>query len=100
MTGKVICGDCLDVLIKMPADSVDLIVTSPPYYRQRRYDGGGIGNESHFNDYIDSLSPVFSECVRVTKPLGSIVFNMGDKYESGSLLLVPYRFAMHVLDIE
>ena len=99
MTGNIICGDCLDVLVKMPADSVDLIVTSPPYYRQRRYDGGGMGNESHVDDYIGSLSPVFSECVRVTKPRGSIVFNMGDKYESGSLLLVPYRFAMHVLDM-
>ena len=99
MSGKVICGDCLDIMARMPADSVDLVVTSPPYYRQRRYDGGGIGNESHVDDYINSVSSAFYECVRVTKPRGSIVFNMGDKYEYGSLLLVPYRFAMHVIEM-
>ncbi len=39
---------------------------------------------------------VFRECVRVTKKTGSIVFNLGDKYIEGNLLLVPYRFAIEV----
>ena len=38
----------------------------------------------------------FRECVRVTKKTGSIVFNLGDKYIDGNLLLVPYRFAIEV----
>ncbi len=37
---------------------------------------------------------VFDECVRITKNTGSIVFNMGDKYLKGNLMLVPYRFAI------
>jgi site-specific DNA-methyltransferase (adenine-specific) len=39
---------------------------------------------------------VFRECVRVVKKTGSIVFNIGDKYIDGNLLLAPYRFALQV----
>lgn len=39
----------------------------------------------------------FKECTRITKETGSIVFNLGDKYINGSLLLIPYRFAIQAL---
>ena len=72
----------------------------PPYFHQRAYAGQGTGNEDTVGEYIDAVQMVFHECVRVTKPTGSIVFNMGDKYEFGSLELVPYRFAAHMLEME
>ena len=91
---RIICGDSVEVLKQIPSNSVDLVITSPPYYKQRDYGGIGIGNEKTVEEYIDNLIIVFKECVRVVKNTGSIVFNIGDKYENGNLLLVPYRFAI------
>ncbi|ABK77179.1 DNA modification methylase [Cenarchaeum symbiosum A] len=88
------CGDSAKMLKDVPSGSVDLVITSPPYYQQRDYGGGRTGNEGHVEAYIDSIMQVFEQCVRVTKETGSIVFNMGDKYSQGSLMLVPYRFAI------
>jgi DNA modification methylase len=66
--------------------SVDLIVTSPPYFGQRSYQDGGehydgqIGDESSPYDFLDALLEVTAEMVRVLKPSGSIWVNLGDKY--------------------
>lgn len=53
--------------------------------------------EECVEDYIKNLMEVFKECVRVIKNTGSVVFNIGDKYEDGNLLLVPYRFAVEAI---
>lgn len=91
------CGDCNEVLNNIPSHSIDLVITSPPYFQQREYAGGnGIGNEKNVDEYIENIMKTFRECVRVTKKTGSIVFNLGDKYIDGNLLLVPYRFAIEV----
>lgn len=91
---EIVCGDSSGLLKQIPSDSVDLVITSPPYFQQREYDGGGIGNEKRPDDYISALMEIFRECVRIIKPTGSIVFNVGDKYENSSLLLMPFRFAI------
>lgn len=91
---EIVCGDSVDLLKLIPANSVDLVITSPPYFQQREYNGGGIGNEKKTEDYIAALMRVFRECIRVIKPTGSVIFNVGDKYEDSSLLLMPYRFAI------
>jgi DNA modification methylase len=71
-------------------DSVDLVVTSPPYFRLRSYqdDGrhydGQIGSESTPHAYLDALLEVTRECVRVLKPTGSIMVNLGDKYATNA----------------
>jgi site-specific DNA-methyltransferase (adenine-specific) len=78
----------------IPPQTVDLVITSPPYFQQRDYDQGGIGNEATIESYLDTLLNIFDECVRITKPTGSIVFNVGDKYLDASLQLIPYRFAI------
>lgn len=93
---KIICGDCFQILREFPDNSVDLVLTSPPYFCQREYGGGGIGNEQKVDDYINKLVEIFRQCARVTKKTGTIVFNLGDKYIEGNLLLVPYRFAIEV----
>jgi DNA modification methylase len=92
----IIIGDNLQILKQFEDECVDLIITSPPYFQQRDYGNGqfGIGNETTENDYLQNLLKVFKECVRVTKKTGSIVFNLGDKYLSGNLSLIPYKFAI------
>lgn len=93
---NIVQADNLPVLRLIPDNSINLIITSPPYFRQRDY-GSGIGNEKTIEQYIEKLIIVFSECVRILRKDGSIVFNLGDKYIEGSLQLIPYRFAVEVL---
>jgi DNA modification methylase len=67
-------------------DSVDLVVTSPPYFALRSYQDGGehyagqIGDEPTPAAFVDSLLEVTRECVRALKPSGSLWVNLGDKY--------------------
>ena len=67
-------------------DTVDLVVTSPPYFALRSYqdDGdhydGQIGSEATPAEFLDALWAVTAECVRVLKPSGSLWVNLGDKY--------------------
>ena len=100
LVNSIQCGDALFLLKLLPDESVDLIITSPPYYLQRNYNeaGLGIGHERSVDRYIDSLMEVFNETVRVVKPTGNIVFNIGDKYQKRSLLLVPFRFALRATE--
>ena len=93
-TNVIHCAEALSVLKSLPSDSIDTVITGPPYFQQREYGGGGIGNESHINDYIEKLMEVFLECVRIVKNSGTLVFNLGDKYLSGNLMLIPWRFAI------
>lgn len=94
-TNRIIVGDSASVLRRIPPETVSAVVTSPPYFQQRDYGDSpkGIGAEKSVGEYIDSLMPVFLECARVLREDGSIFFNLGDKYEDGSLLLVPWQFA-------
>jgi DNA modification methylase len=70
-------------------ESVDLIVTSPPYFGLRSYQDGGehyagqIGDEPTPAEFVDALIAATAEMVRVLKPSGSIWVNLGDKYASG-----------------
>lgn len=96
---QIICGDNLELIKALPDKSVTLVITSPPYFQQRDY-GGGMGNEKTIDEYLEILCELFHECVRVVADDGGIVFNLGDKYQDSSLLLVPYRFALKVLERE
>lgn len=81
---RVLQGDCAALLKKMPADSVDCIVSSPPYWRQRDYGmAGQLGLEATPEEYIDKLTAIFAECRRVLKPRGTAWVNLGDKWASG-----------------
>ena len=94
---QILCGDNLDLIRQLPDRSVQLVITSPPYFQQRDY-GAGMGNEACLDEYLENLLSLFRECVRVVKNDGSLVFNLGDKYEDSSLLLVPYRFAIRATE--
>ncbi len=95
---QVICGDSEIELARLEPRSVDLVVTSPPYFQQREYAVNGQGNEASVEQYLATMLKTFAQVVRVMKPTGSIVYNMGDKIIGGSLQLVPYRFALRVLE--
>ena len=94
----VIWDDNRNSLRTLESASVDLVVTSPPYYKQRDYASPGLGNETTPLEYLDNIMETFGEILRVMKPTGSIVYNMGDKVMDGGLQLIPYRFATRVVD--
>ena len=96
---QIILGDCLNILNNMESNLVDLVITSPPYFQQRDYGNGNteLGSENEEQDYLNNLLVIFAQCVRVAKPNAIIVFNIGDKYTDGSLSLLPYKFAIQVM---
>ena len=95
---RILCGDNNEVLNTLPKKSIDLVVTSPPYFGQREYVTSGLGNEKTVDEYLDNILKAFGQILPVLKPTGNIVYNMGDKIVGGSSLLIPYRFAIKVLD--
>lgn len=73
-------GDCLDVLDnQIPAESIDLVFTSPPYADQRKSNYGGI----HPTDYVDWFLPRAEKIKNVLKPSGSFVLNIKEKAVNG-----------------
>jgi len=78
-------GDSLHILRRLPAQSVQCIVTSPPYWGLRDYDiVGQIGLEDSLTQYINRLVAVFNESKRVLKDDGIFWLNIGDGYTSGN----------------
>lgn len=83
MTVRIIQGDCIDVMRRLPADSVDCIVTSPPYWGLRDYGvDGQIGLEQSLGEHLDKMVEVFRHCRRLLKPTGTLWLNYGDCYAS------------------
>ena len=92
-------GDNLFHLTKTPDESVDLCVTSPPYYNLRDYKNSGqIGVENTVDDFVENLCKVFDEIHRILKPTGSCWVNIGDTYDKKRLLQVPSRFEIAMCD--
>ena len=91
-------GDALKVLAAMPADSLDMAITSPPYWGKREYENGGIGLEPTYREFVESLCAIFFELKRVLKPTGSFWLNLGDTYAGKGLVGVPWRVAFELTD--
>ncbi|MGQ5486767.1 DNA-methyltransferase [Photobacterium damselae] len=72
-------ANCLDILKNIQTDSIDLIVTSPPYADQRKSTYGGI----HPNKYVEWFMPISKELLRVLKPTGSFILNIKEKVVNG-----------------
>ena len=78
---KILCGDAAEVLKTLPQGSVNMCVTSPPYYGLRDYGiEGQIGIEQTPQEYIDRLVEVFAEVYRVLNPDGTLWLNISDSY--------------------
>jgi DNA modification methylase len=91
-------GDCTNSLASFPDNSIDCIITSPPYWGHRQYSGGGIGLESTHIEYINNLTNVTKELYRILKPSGSFWLNIGDTYRNKKLIGVPWRVAIKLMD--
>jgi DNA modification methylase len=73
-------------------DSVDLVVTSPPYWKKRDYGiDAQIGQEDSAEEYVESLLECLREWSRVLRPTGSVFLNIGDTYYRRSLANIPGR---------
>lgn len=82
--GYVIHADALHGLRSLPSNSVQCIVSSPPYWGLRDYGvEGQIGAEETLPEYIQNLVDVFEECRRVLRDDGVLWLNLGDGYTSG-----------------
>ena len=83
-----------EVMKELANKSVDVVVTSPPYYMMRMYgdDVNQIGQESSHDEYIKSLLKIFSECHRVLKDDGSLFVNINEKVEGGFYRGVVHQF--------
>ena len=74
-------GDCFELIKDLPDNSVDLIITSPPYADIVNY-GKNISIKKP-NEYCDWLLPLFNEIHRVLKPSGSFILNINDNCSNG-----------------
>lgn len=72
-------GDCVEQLKFLPDNSIDLIVTSPPYADQRKDTYGGINH----NKYVEWFLPISQELLRVLKPTGTFILNIKEKVVAG-----------------
>jgi len=91
-------GDARAVLASLPRQSVDCVMTSPPYWGKREYADGGIGLEPDPNDFVRHLAEVFLDVKRVLKPQGSLWLNIGDSYKRKRLIGMPWRVAFALTD--
>lgn len=92
-SGRAFVGDAIETLqLECPDDSVDLIVTSPPFalLRPKEY-----GNKSQ-EDYVRWFQPFADEFWRVLKPTGSLVLDLGGAWESGHPVKSIYQFELLV----
>lgn len=101
-------GNALEVLKAFPDKSIDMCVTSPPYWNMRDYGvEGQLGLEYTTEEFIQSLFNIFHEIKRVLKDEGSLWINIRDSHSKGvkrcgvkskSLCMIPERLVMRLLD--
>lgn len=96
---KIYNMDCLEGLKQLPDKCIDMVITSPPYFNLRNYGTiGEIGSETDYNDYINNLIDIFTEIHRVLKDGGSCWVNIDDVYNNQSLLGLPDRFKIKMIE--
>jgi DNA modification methylase len=91
-------GDSLNRLETIRDESIDLIVTSPPYFSLRDYKHNNqIGNEKYVSSYIHHVTEVFNECGRILKPTGSFYLNISDTTKNGAMLNIPETLVLDIV---
>jgi len=94
---KVYNEDALTGLSKLTDKSVNMCITSPPYWMQRDYKTDNqLGLEPTIDMYVSNLCDVFDEVKRVLRDDGTMWLNIGDKYQDKSLLMLPQRVALEM----
>lgn len=85
---QVYCMDCIAGMQTIPDDSIDLVVTSPPYDNLRDYNG-----------YQFDFEKVAAELLRITKKGGVVVWVVGDKIKNGNRSLTSFKHALYFQEI-
>ena len=108
MNRQILHGDVFDQIKKISDESIDCIITSPPYWNMRDYlVEGQIGLEPDYRDFLKTMKKFMDECRRVLKPTGSCWINFGDSYagseknppiQSLSRYAIPERFYIQCID--
>lgn len=81
MNHLIMCGDTLQLVKNIAPNSIDLLVTSPPYWAKRVYNGDGeIGSEATPEAYVSRLADIFDALKSYLKPSANVFINMGDTY--------------------
>jgi len=92
---KIIIGDSR-CMMEVPDESVHLIITSPPYWQLKDYGNGGqIGFDDSYEDYINNLNLVWNQCRRVLHKGCRLCVNIGDQFARsvyyGRYKVIPIR---------
>lgn len=101
---KILCGDVEDKLNDIENDSVQLIVTSPPYYKLRKYSKSAkteaeeIGREVSVEQYVKDLTDIFERLKPKLKDDGLFWLNLGDTYIDKAQQGVPWRVALSLMN--
>jgi len=74
-------GDCLDLLQSIPDETLQLVVTSPPYNIGKEYE-----KKLNLESYIQQQAEVITECVRALSPAGSICWQVGNYVDKGAII--------------
>ena len=86
----VLQGDVREVYRRLEDDSIDCVITSPPYWRQRDYGvARQIGQEGSPEEYAKEIANVFRLLWNKLKTTGTVFLNIGYKYENEEFLLIP-----------
>lgn len=98
ISNKILLGDVYPGLLSIEDSSIDIAITSPPYWNQRDYEfEGQIGNEKSPEEYIFNLLEIFSILKTKLKKNGVFFLNIGDKYLSKygktPLGFIPFQLA-------
>jgi site-specific DNA-methyltransferase (adenine-specific) len=82
-TNVILQGDALTELKKLPDESIDCCMSSPPYWSLRNYNvEGQLGLEPTFQEYINKLCDIYDQVFRVLKKSGTCWVNLGDTYNN------------------
>lgn len=107
LVNTIIHGDALERTKSLPSESVECIITSPPYFRLRNYGvNGQLGLETHVDEWVKQLRALAMQLKRVLKPEGTFWLNLGDSYSTHqregaprkSLLAAPERLLLSLIE--
>lgn len=103
-SNQVLNGDVRELAKELVPNSIQTIITSPPYFGLRKYSKdtveskNEIGREQTITEYIDDLVSVFENLKPALKKDGTVWVNLGDSYVKGNLQGAPWRFALAMQD--
>ena len=87
-----------NIMDELEDESVDLILTSPPFWKLRSYtDNDILGSEKTPEEYVENIvNHLYEECYRVLKNSGSFFLEIGDTFINGNLQNIPHRVAIEM----